>query len=571
MGRLVLLDIHTFNRLSTMTVSYIFLIASFSIALTFYDRVNANSASTKLTTTAIDTQLGYDIPVHVINNRLGLNLHPADAQDRLFAIKQLHLTGQNVYVNLSAMHVHAKRVRIRARTIVVDGIRRSPVASQVYLSSVDGITVAYTSNRTVLSVWSDNMMLTPVDLNRHPGLYVNRAKLARRHTSNTINERLDRAWKTSRQRSMQPAQRQEGQRCSDRTYLRDLEVAIATDSHMCETFGGAAGVEAYVAAHLSIASAPFETQSCITLALSYLEIHCATETDPYRSLRDETDSNGVFLTFRDMWREKRGDVRRDVAHLLLHYQFQTGPVGTAWAGSCDNNRAFSWSETLYPSTTAHELAHNVMAGHPADGGIMAVSGKTKWKEPVQLYFSPTSVREIAAYVDRERNYVTTSSCITRSVENADPRRGCDSEMMACRKTKQMSIKVGKFKLALTVKQEFGKFRLAFKPKRVILKKLAFVMSINDDVSETTFQEMAKVGKTKAVKYDVPTDVVRLPDGIESCCDRIVYVHTKVQLCKKKNKASECYSAFKAFKFTVTCNVCGEYIPMSISNQCPVCQ
>ena len=108
------------------------------------------------------------------------------------------------------------------------------------------------------------------------------------------------------------------------TSFKIIEVAIAYDSTLCESFDyDKDSTDRHVQALVGLASKFYEPM-CLKLKISYIEGYCSTSNDPFeRMVRSES----ILERFTASWRSNRDSVPRDVAHLLTGSNFEKGVLG----------------------------------------------------------------------------------------------------------------------------------------------------------------------------------------------------------------------------------------------------
>lgn len=142
----------------------------------------------------------------------------------------------------------------------------------------------------------------------------------------------------------------------------------------------------------------------ITLRIVFQSVW-TTSSDPYTSSDDST----LLHQFKDYWNAHRSDVGRDLAHLFTGRDLDGATIGIAFvATACERNFAYALSQdhSLMVKIVAHEIGHNLGAGHDSSGNPPAdpCSGNGPIMcTPIQLSgpnsFSSRSQTEIASHVN----------------------------------------------------------------------------------------------------------------------------------------------------------------------------
>jgi hypothetical protein len=156
--------------------------------------------------------------------------------------------------------------------------------------------------------------------------------------------------------------------------LRPIRIAIAYDSSVCTTFGGADGAKREVERIVAMASTSWYSRPglCVQLQIVNLEGHCNSETDPYNrgDIMSGCNGYGMLHYFAIYWDNLRSNVSRDATHLFRTQSFTDGVAGCA----CVHTLCSRWAYGViaFPSTIsavqravlfAHEVGHNAGADH----------------------------------------------------------------------------------------------------------------------------------------------------------------------------------------------------------------
>lgn len=144
------------------------------------------------------------------------------------------------------------------------------------------------------------------------------------------------------------------------------EIAIDVDAEYFRTYGSVTAVEERINSIINALNAQFEREVGIRHVITAILVRTA-EPDPYTA----TDASALTRQFRDLWLDRHGDIRRDVAQLFTGKDLDGDGVGQAWLGGVrDPDAGYSvvqsdWT-AIYASVidlSAHELGHAWSAQH----------------------------------------------------------------------------------------------------------------------------------------------------------------------------------------------------------------
>ena len=110
-------------------------------------------------------------------------------------------------------------------------------------------------------------------------------------------------------------------------YYKVIELAIVYDATFCSWTGGASNAWNKITQIVSMASAKFQQDLCVSIKISALEGHCNYSLDPYRKMRTQYSGcahKGLLQDFTKYWHYNRKDIPRDAAHLFVGKQFTDG-------------------------------------------------------------------------------------------------------------------------------------------------------------------------------------------------------------------------------------------------------
>ena len=192
---------------------------------------------------------------------------------------------------------------------------------------------------------------------------------------------------------------------------RVLEIATDADYEWVTKAGGETQANSEILAMLNLAEGVFERQLGLTFSVTFQ--HAWTIPDPYR----ETPPSNMFRDFQNYWNTKFKDVPRDVTHLFSGKILYDGYVGMADPGVICRFPETSYSFTKKRDfaatwkTFAHELAHNLNAGHVPRVGDCDFSLMNGTSYPsIEGRFCQTSLNEMTNFIN---NY---GSCL-QQIEN----------------------------------------------------------------------------------------------------------------------------------------------------------
>jgi hypothetical protein len=146
--------------------------------------------------------------------------------------------------------------------------------------------------------------------------------------------------------------------------LRTLELAADADFEFFSIHGSAAAAAAEIDAIVNMVDGIYELELGITIDLVHTHVWEA-EPDPFGS----TEAQALLNEFRGHWNANHGAIGRDTAHLFTGKNLDGGTIGLASLGTvCALSNAYGLSQdissdVLMPLVVAHEIGHNLGAGH----------------------------------------------------------------------------------------------------------------------------------------------------------------------------------------------------------------
>jgi hypothetical protein len=151
-----------------------------------------------------------------------------------------------------------------------------------------------------------------------------------------------------------------------------IQVAAAFDSTFCAKQGGASSTRQEIERIVARASAMYQLQgACTKLQISHLEGFCEENDDPYRAGVNLNHigcgGDGLLDFFAAYWKDNRGSVSRDAAHLFYARDLAGSSIGCAYVNAlCSKNSGYGVNEMEFSTDEqrraivfAHELGHNI--------------------------------------------------------------------------------------------------------------------------------------------------------------------------------------------------------------------
>ncbi|MFN0056845.1 MAG: M12 family metallo-peptidase [Planctomycetota bacterium] len=199
------------------------------------------------------------------------------------------------------------------------------------------------------------------------------------------------------------------------TLLRVLEIAVDADQEFYARYG--AGSVAEIEATLNEVDGIMRAELGVTLSI--VSIHTwVSEPDPYTA----TAASTLLQELRTAWTMSFPEVDRDVVHLFTGKDLDGSTVGIAYTSViCVTSFAYGLSQDLVssaymPLLTAHELGHNLGAGHDTSGTSPQYVMYPSLSSQVLDEYSDGSTTQILAYLD-------TVSCLEQIEESPPPGSG----------------------------------------------------------------------------------------------------------------------------------------------------
>lgn len=168
-----------------------------------------------------------------------------------------------------------------------------------------------------------------------------------------------------------------------------MELAFAADYALVTEFGGVEAMQNFAFGITNLIQSNYddEFEEEIYFQISGIFVSICEECDPWGT---ETDSKNFLVNFSDWANLGNFGARFDIASLWSTRELDDGIKGIAWLGGLCNNRRynvlrnFSTNAALLRVALAHEIGHNLDAGHDDEGSptIMApfVNNTVEWSE-----------------------------------------------------------------------------------------------------------------------------------------------------------------------------------------------
>ncbi|CAJ1956325.1 unnamed protein product [Cylindrotheca closterium] len=227
---------------------------------------------------------------------------------------------------------------------------------------------------------------------------------------------------------------------SCKTY-KEVEVAIAYDSTFCAQVAGndenmARSVVEQAVARASVLYEPM----CVLLRVTHLEGFCDPWKDPYvQAVQNAyhigcSGGKGTLQNFQNIWETSRADVHRDTAHFFIGKAYPGSVIGCAYIQSTPslcgsysygvNQLSFTKNRQLQGNLFAHELGHNMGAGHFFDNNRIGEFLMEPYINSARNGLNPVSQNSIQNYLNRKscvstvergsqiENVKNTNKCVT---------------------------------------------------------------------------------------------------------------------------------------------------------------
>lgn len=202
-----------------------------------------------------------------------------------------------------------------------------------------------------------------------------------------------------------------GENGAENSGCYELEIAIASDSHMFNKYGSVGAVEDHNIAVINNVQGDYTGNFNHDLEFVIVTQFVSTGNDPWTN---SNDAGTLLSSFRTWGNNGNFGVNFDVGELWTNRDFNGSTIGIAYLnGICNNNKYhclqdFSGNAQLLRCLTSHEIGHNFSSGHdancPPPNFIMcpSVSTASAW--------SDQSTNAINAYMQTRINNGCLSAC-----------------------------------------------------------------------------------------------------------------------------------------------------------------
>lgn len=386
-----------------------------------------------------------------------------------------------------------------------------------------------------------------------------------------------------------------------------IEIAVAYDNSLCRFYNySPARTFAMLAVLFEMASRPFIQDTCVRLALTFVDGHCRDPNDPYAPLRSQT-SIFLALSFISIWMTpERRAIPRDVVYFIGGFNDGSPSLGFGFQGEIGgvcSPLSFGWVEGIIPGVFAHDLGHTLSASHN-DGGLMLAT-----YEPGIIIprFSQASLDRIIPFIDDN----PLSSCLSTEAPanplvpitlNVQPKPAvvllpeygtCD---VSRRRFNVLTCTTPRFigrvqpppnatsigDLRVVAWQDFGEFHVrvhVVRKKTSEIREFRGVQHLNASFVRRNFglsfrDDGRDMNVTQTGALDRSSIRIRWPRPRLTCCDQRLYVFLRVKWCEVGGGV--CGEVFSRLSRKIPCrSPCfgvqgGRVLKMSAGRRCPAC-
>lgn len=480
-----------------------------------------------------------------------------------------------------------------------------------------GFIVAHDSDDTVFNVWSAGFSLLPLDAMNHPGIFVQAVRdgikyrtIDADHISanstrldglnetsmNVLFHHVDRRnyrREDSKHRPKKSATvngnalsstRQFGSPCRAGSRSREVDLAVAFSSVLCQNFGSYGATRNAVISAVALANAPYIANTCITLRVSTIDGYCGFRSnDPYASYRSQFSGSEagklrMLDAFSLFWYRNRDNVRRDLALFLSGWEDGNNLAGAATLASmCSKTVGYAWVEMLFPVVIAHEIGHSLSAQHDNSGLMRATVDVSQ----PSFSFSQRSANVI-------NGYAPSSTCLTRPATTGP--RSCgvlfarrpDGASCAKRKFPNVRFRLGAT-VATSIEVRSGKVTVRMNLSSRVQSRFRyrkFAVLVTTDGSISTLEEIGQIAGIATVngnRFQVQkiffVNSLKSKTGWATCCNRPLFIYTYVEVESADGTSRLFGSITKRYTWNLKCRTCsgGAAIQrMNAKKQCPTC-
>lgn len=560
---------------------------------------------------------GRTIPLTLLTQHFP-SLPKTDAIKRLYEIApDFQLIGHHINLSMhSITNDEPTVIRHQPSTVLLNGRRIAPLHLDVHVRK-GKLRVAHTPDGTVLGVWGPGISLHPLDLVKHPGIYINSPPSSNHHSNipgiqyhHHVLTRTENPYpdtplpiasslhdQTATDYALPFSVRKAT--CEKKSKTKMVEFAVAFSTRLCSRYGSFKTTLRALLAMFMFASEPYEYQTCLFFKIVTFDGYCSTTHDPYYNYKQRFTSTNqdrsfeMLGAFADYWFKNRKSVKRDLAYFVPAFDGSAIPVGGVayLAGVCSKYSGYGWVSTQHPTVVAHEVGHSFNASH-SHAGIMSASLNVL---QAPEYFMSSSADEISRFAET-RHCLGLGKNAKSKHQGQQRQNTCGFKFPAqlgfmCKTSqlpaftwkngasveKQISLANDEIQVSLTMKSKTmnEKSSSMFRFKRILID-----VSTNDTVTELgqakhhsrlrTIQSNTQRFTKKVSASDLKTK-----HRWTTCCDRpiSIYIFVEIEAYKSGRRKKKKWSAFASRRhmWILPCTSCAtKIIPMSANRKCPSC-
>lgn len=309
------------------------------------------------------------------------------------------LRGPELYLDLKSDLLPGTVKRTSASpTVVLNGVSRASSSGTLKTVRAKSYSVIIDDETDqVLAVTGNGVVLTPLQKAQFPGIFVNKMALSKPRSDLASDLRIlgkdDRVTEEVRSFVGTTTRQAAGSCASGTTHF--LEIAVAYDNTFCALYDDKERVATEALQEVvDKANEAYAINTCVQLALVYVEAHCDDSNDPYKGFSN-LSPQGILNSFQRIWVDSRDNIERDAAYIITGFPDGTSVAGIAYiSAACSNRNGYGWIEGPSSIIFAHEVGHTLGGQHTSSGimGAVATSG-------TKPSFSAQSVQQFNNYID----------------------------------------------------------------------------------------------------------------------------------------------------------------------------